>query len=362
LFAASWRILQPLRDRSSGLGEDMRSAEFWRRCRLLACVALSGTLQPNAGAFAAEPEPIGIALEGLAYPHPVAFMPVTLEGEALRMAYMDVPPTAAANGRTALLLHGRNFPASYWEPVIKALSGAGYRVVVPDQIGFGKSSKPTFAYDFDAMARTTVALLDRLNVGPVDVVAHSMGGMLGVRLARAYPDRVAKLVLQAPIGLEDYRLYVPPVETERLLTQERGLTAEGYRQQLLTNYAAKSPEAIEPFVQLRERVRGSGEYERWLRSFVNSYQMIYRQPVAHEIPLVRAPTLFIMGEKDFNAPGRPSAPPELRPKMGQNARLAQELAAKMPNGRAVVFEGIGHLVHMDAEARFNEEMLRFLAQ
>jgi hypothetical protein len=120
----------------------MRSAEFWRRCRLLACVALSGTLQPNAGAFAAEPEPIGIALEGLAYPHPVAFMPVTLEGEALRMAYMDVPPTAAANGRTALLLHGRNFPASYWEPVIKALSGAGYRVVVPDQIGSGNPRSP----------------------------------------------------------------------------------------------------------------------------------------------------------------------------------------------------------------------------
>jgi pimeloyl-ACP methyl ester carboxylesterase len=48
--------------------------------------------------------------------------------------------------------------------------------------------------------------------------------------------------------------------------------------------------------------------------------------------------------------------------MGENARLAQDLAARMPKGRAVVFEGIGHLVHMDAEARFNDEVLRFLAQ
>src|SRR5206468_8396180 len=51
--------------------------------------------------------------------------------------YMDVAPTAAANGRTVLLMHGRNFPASYWEPTVKTLAGAGYRVIAPDQINFG---------------------------------------------------------------------------------------------------------------------------------------------------------------------------------------------------------------------------------
>ena len=59
------------------------------------------------------PEPLGIALEGYPYPFPVRFLPLTVEQHAVRLAYMDVAPAAAANGRAVLLLHGRNFPASY---------------------------------------------------------------------------------------------------------------------------------------------------------------------------------------------------------------------------------------------------------
>src|SRR5436305_12572925 len=130
---------------------------------------------------------------------------------------MDVAPAQQPNGRIALLLHGRNFPSSYWAPVIKTLTDAGFRVVVPDQIGFGKSSKPTGELHFDNLARNTITLLDHLGIAKADIVAHSMGGMVGVRIARAYSDRVNHLVLAAPIGLEDYRLYVPPTPTERLL-------------------------------------------------------------------------------------------------------------------------------------------------
>lgn len=312
-------------------------------------------------AIRAEATAIGIALEGFAYPYPVRTLDLTRDGERQRLAYMDVAAGVNANGRTALLLHGRNFPSSYWEPVIAALAGAGYRVLVPDQLGFGKSSKPVGPYSFDGMAADTVALLDALGLVRVDVVAHSMGGMLAVRLARNAPTRVNSLVLEAPIGLEDYRFAVPPVSNETLLQREGELTADAYRKQLMTSYALSLPEsAIEPFVALREGVKGSGEYPRWLQSFVNSYQTIWGQPVVHEIPLVRAPTLFVMGANDRNAPGKPFAPPELRAGMGDNAGLARALAAKMPDGRAVVFEGIGHLVHMEATDRFNASVLEFL--
>lgn len=322
-------------------------------CALLALLAPPALAQPAR-------DPVGIALEGYPYPHPVSFLPVTLAGEPLRMAYMDVAPSAAANGRSVVLLHGRNFPASYWEPVIRALSGAGYRVVVPDQIGFGKSSKPGGYVSFDDMARFTAALLDRLAIPQADIVAHSMGGMLGIRFTRSYPGRVGRLLLQAPLGLEDYRVNVPPVETDRLVAQEQALTADGYRRQLLANYQPTDPAIVEPYVELRERIRGSGEYERWARSFAGSYQAIYREPIAHEIALIDKPVLFVMGARDFNAPGKPLAPEAARAGMGQNAKLAQALAGRMKSARAIVFEEAGHMVHLDAGARFNAEMLGFL--
>src|SRR5882757_3951517 len=329
----------------------------------LFAAALFGALLavPFAPANAGEREPYGIGLEGFAYPYPVNMLPLVNDGEPVRMAYMDVA-AAQPNGRTVVLLHGRNFPSSYWAPVIKTLTDAGYRVVVPDQIGFGKSSKPVTDLHFDTLARNTIALLDHLQIAKADIVAHSLGGMLGVRLSRAYPGRIDHLLLAAPIGLEDYRLYVPPTPTEKILENEDKLTAEGYRKQLETNYSLKlPPEQVTPFVDARFNIKGSSEYPRWLRAFINSAQLIYREPVVHEIPLITQPTMFIMGADDHNAPGRPNAPEALRAKMGQNADLAKALAAKMPDGRAEVIPDTGHLVFLEAPAKYNELLLGFLA-
>src|SRR5246127_2685996 len=324
---------------------------------LLAALGIAFLFTPALAADAPR-EPYGINLEGFAYPYPVSLFDVTNEGEQLKMGYMDIGASGQPNGRAVVLLHGRNFPASYWAPVIKTLTDAGYRVVVPDQIGFGKSSKPSGELHFDTLARNTIALLDHLGIAKADIVAHSMGGMLGVRIARAYPDRVRHLLLAAPIGLEDYRLYVPPTPTEKILEHEDKLTADGYRKQLQTNYSLKlPPEQVTPFIDARFNIKASAEYPRWLRAFVASAQLIYREPVAHEIPLITQPTLFIMGADDHNAPGKANAPEALRPKMGQNAELARALAAKMPNGRAEVIENAGHLVFLDAPDKFNSLML-----
>jgi pimeloyl-ACP methyl ester carboxylesterase len=325
-------------------------------------IAFALALALSVPSLARAAEPYGIGLEGYPYPYPVSLLTLSEDEDALRMAYMDFRPAGTGNGRTVLLLHGRNFPSSYWDTAIPALTGAGYRVVVPDQVGFGKSSKPLFQLSFDMLAAHTIKLLDHLQIARSDIVAHSMGGMLAVRIARSYPTRIDRIVLEAPIGLEDYRNFAPPVETARIMADEDRLTPEAYRNQLMTNYSLTlPPEAITPFIEARMRIKGSAEYPRWLRAFVNSYQMIWGQPVVYEIPLVQQPVLFIMGERDRNAPGRAFAPMELRARMGDNVRLARELASRMPNGKVEVYEGIGHLVHMEAVQRFNASVLSFLS-
>lgn len=87
-------------------------------------------------------EASGLMLENITYPFPVKEINLNIQGQQLIMAYMDVQP-ATPNGKTVVLLHGKNFSAAYWEQTANALSKDGYRVIMPDQIGFGKSSKPT---------------------------------------------------------------------------------------------------------------------------------------------------------------------------------------------------------------------------
>jgi len=330
-----------------------------RCCALLAALLLAAT-----PAAAHHVEPLGIALEGYHYPYDVDFLPVQVGPHAARLAYKDVPPAAPANGWTVLLFHGRNFPASYWEPAIQALTKAGYRVVAPDQINFGKSSKlDDVPVSFDAMAAHMAALLDHLRLERVDVVAHSMGNMAAVRFTRTFPERVHKLVMYGPVGLEDYRMYVPPVPEARLIEQEDKLTAEAYLKQLYATYGLTLPEEqVQPFVEIRERMKGSAEWPRWVRSFVSSYYAMWGQPVVHELPLVDQPILMMVGTRDRTAPGRPFAKPEDRDRMGLVAERAKELAPKLKNARVETFEGVGHLIHLEATRNFNDALLRFLSE
>ena len=155
------------------------------------------------------PEQFGSRLEEVNYPFPVKFFRLKSQNEEMEMAYMDIPPEKP-NGRSVLLLHGKNFNGYYWESTIRVLAAAGYRVIVPDQIGFGKATKPeSYQYTFEQLATNTLGLLDQLGVAKVSVVGHSMGGMLATRFALMVPDRVEMLALIDPIGLEDWKRVVP---------------------------------------------------------------------------------------------------------------------------------------------------------
>lgn len=332
------------------------------RRAFLGGAALLPFLLRSASAAPAAEEAIGIDLEGVPYPYPVAFFEIPAEPVPLRMAYMDVPAGGERKesaGRTALLLHGRNFPASYFAPVIAALSAAGFRVIAPDQIGFGKSSKPTGQWSFDGAAAQTLALLDHLGIERVDLLGHSMGGLLAMRLTRTAPARVSRLALEGPLGLENYRLYVPPIPFARLYARELALSAEDYRRYLVTTYGLEGHEAlIAPYVALRERMKGSAEYPRWVAAYVASYYAIWGEPITEEIPLIRCPTLFLVGERDHTAPGRPFADPADQPKMGHMVERAKFFAARMADARVVTFAA-GHLIHLEKPEEFNRALLAF---
>src|SRR5690242_7043987 len=104
-----------------------------------------------------------VGAQPLSYPYSVGYLSLQLEGKTVRMAYMDVG-AEKPNGKTVLLLHGKNFNGYYWKGVIAFLRAGGYRVVVPDQVGWGLSDKPDIHYSFHLLANNTRQLLDSLKI------------------------------------------------------------------------------------------------------------------------------------------------------------------------------------------------------
>lgn len=309
---------------------------------------------------AAATGPLGIAMEAYAYPYPVHFFALTIEGQDLQMAYMDVPPAASSVARgTVVLFHGKNFFGAYWKGTIEVLSKAGFRVVVPDQIGFGKSSKPDIHYSFHLLAKNTRDLLDSLGVEHAAIVGHSMGGMVATRFALMYSEFTSKLVLENPIGLEDYRAEAPYVPTRQLYEKEMQQTEKKIRDYQRHYYVTWKP-AYDEYVQAPARWSLSGEYPRMAMSAALTSQMIYEQPVCHEFALVKAPALLVIGQADRTAIGKDRVSPEIAATMGNYPELGKKMASEIPNAKLAPIENCGHIPHLEAPEKFYAALLGFL--
>jgi len=303
--------------------------------------------------------PLGPALEGLEPPFKVEFMPAIVEGHGVRIAYFDVAPTAPKNGRTVLLLHGKNFWGDSFALLARTLAKKGFRVVIPDELGFGRSSKPDIHYSFELLARLTHRVLERVGVREVALLGHSMGGMLAVRFALMYPEAVTQLVLEDPIGLEDYRAKVPYRTVDEWYESQLSLTEEGLHK-FYQAYFAHWDETYEVWPEAVFRQLEGAEGERVARASALTYDMIYTQPVVQDLPRLAVPTLLIVGLADRTAVGKAYAPREVAETLGDYRVLGKRAAKAIPGAKLVEIEGVGHVPHFEAKERFEKELLLFL--
>ncbi len=340
----------------------MKKSSSLPRLTLLIVLAIATTAAVSLRTVHAEKSsPLSITLEGYPYPYPVSYLPLVIEGQDLKMAYMDIAPKGNGNGKTVMLLHGKNFFGAYWKDTIAVLTEQGYRVIVPDQIGFGKSSKPNIHYSFHALAGNTKKLLDTLGIKEVTVVGHSMGGMLATRFALMYPDVTTRLVLENPIGLEDYRIFVPFVSVDEQYRNELKANPENIRNYHRTYFASWLPEFGE-FAEVAIRQRLSGEYPRMAMSSALTYEMIYEQPVCHEFANVKVKTLLVIGQSDRTVVGKARVKKELLPHVGLYPELGRKTAGLIPGAKLVEIANAGHIPHLEMKDRFHEALLNFLQE
>jgi pimeloyl-ACP methyl ester carboxylesterase len=323
-------------------------------------VALAAALVAIAGAASPDDGPIlGAELQGFDYPWPVQHFRFRSQGDALDMAYMDVTP-AQANGRTAVLLHGKNFCAATWQATIAVLSEVGYRVIAPDQIGFCKSSKPAhYHFSFQQLAANTHALLASLGITHAIFISHSTGGMLAVRYGLMYPDTIDQLVLVDPIGLEDWKARgVPWQSVDAWYQQELHTTAGSIRDyERTTYYAGTWQPDYERWVQmLAGMYRGPGrDIVAWNSALL--YDMIYTQPVFYELDQLTMPVLLMIGDRDTTAIGKNLAPPAIRATLGNYPVLGKAAAARIPHAHLVEFPDLGHAPQIQAPDVFHKALL-----
>jgi pimeloyl-ACP methyl ester carboxylesterase len=248
------------------------------------------------------------------------------DSDGVRIAYIDVPATKGP-GDPVVLIHGfASTHAVNWVNTLwtKTLAGAGYRAIAVDNRGHGQSEKlyDPAAYHSSIMAEDARRLLDHLGIARADVMGYSMGARITAFLALAHPDRVRSAMLGGlgiklvegvglPMTIAD-AMEAPSIEA---VSDPIGRGFRSFAEQTKSDLRA-----------LAACIRGSR-------------QVMSREEVAR----ITAPTLVTVGTTD------------------QIAGSPHELAALMPNARALDIQGRDHNLAV-GDRTHKEGVLAFLAE
>ncbi|KUJ06852.1 alpha/beta-hydrolase [Mollisia scopiformis] len=300
------------------------------------------------------------------YPWPVKLYQFTTQhAQTLEMAFMDVAPTSTPNNKTAVLLHGKNFCGPTWNATAIVLTQAGYRVILPEQIGFCKSSKPVhYQFSLQQLAYNTIGLLKALNIGNITLIGHSMGGMLSTRLSLMYPENITELVLVNPIGLEDWKaLGVPWQELDITWAIEAAsnyTTIRAYEQS--TYYVNTWNSSYDIWVNMLNNIYHGSQAKEFTWDQALTTDAVLTQPVVYEFPLLKPKTLLMIGAKDNTAIGKAWSPPDVQAKLGHYNVLGKQVAAMINGSTLIEFPDLGHAPQIEEPDTFHAALMGWLSE
>ncbi|OWL89207.1 alpha/beta fold hydrolase [Halopseudomonas aestusnigri] len=255
----------------------------------------------------------------------------------LTVHYLDI-----GKGPVIVWLHGSgpgasgfsNFKGNY--PLFEQ---AGYRNLVLDLPGFGRSDKPdTVNYDLDFFVRNLKALLDQLEIDSCTLLGNSLGGAIALGFVLAYPQQVDKLILMAPGGIEERETYFQMEGIQRMV-EVFGQGPMGVEQmrQVMTLQLFDPGQLQESLLAERAAVA--------VTQPGNLFSTMLVPNMTERLSEIKAPILGFWGTNDrFNPPAG-----------------AFKILDNAPNARFVMLNRCGHWVQVEHQHMFNRECLEFLA-
>jgi pimeloyl-ACP methyl ester carboxylesterase len=257
-----------------------------------------------------------------------------------RLAYEEVSPPEPA--RTVLLLCGIGAKRQGWYRQLPVL-GERFRCLALDYRDVGDSDPAAGPYAIRDLAQDVFALGDELGIERAALVGISMGGFIALEMALARPAFVERLVLVVTSAGGPTHVSTSPRIMRALMPGDEAVeSGEGARRvcSLVAGpgFAERNPDAIDEFVEIaRHRPMRVDGYLRQLEA-------CRAHDVSARLAEIEVPTLVLHGDAD---PLVPLA----------NGRF---LAERIAGARLIVYEGVGHIPEVEADERFNADLIEFL--
>ncbi len=270
-------------------------------------------------------------------------------GDSLEIAYVEM----GTGKQTLVFIHGLASYLPAWQYNLDTLSSK-YRCIAIDLPGYGKSSKGKFSYSMSFFAQTLNALMQKLSIEKATLVGHSMGGQIAMTFALKYPEKVEKLVLIAPAGLETFKPEQAQL-LENFTTPEqiKNTPDQKIRSNLEVNFS-KMPTSAEFMITDRVKMKTDSDFNNFSQAVSKSVKGMLSEPVFDRLTQIKVPTLIVFGEED-----------KLIPNKFFNAQLTTQQVGeigkeKISNAQLQIIKNAGHMVQFEKPKEVNQYIFDFM--
>ena len=279
------------------------------------------------------------------YPEPTHF--TQIDGNEL--AY-----TKSGNGKkTLIFIHGLSSNADAWSKNIAELK-KDFTCIAIDLPGYGKSFKTSEVYTPTYFSETVVKLMDRLKIKKATIIGHSMGGQSAIKLAVNHPEKLEKLILIAPAGLEQFSDLEAQMMTAVMTSKTVQNTSDD---QIEKNYAInfyQMPKDVESMIDDRKKIKKADDFVAHTIAIEKSVKGMLEDKVIDNLQNIKTPTLVLLAKEDKLIPN-----PYLHPtlKIDDIASIAK---SSIKNAEVKMISEAGHFLQYEKSKEVNAEIKAFV--
>jgi pimeloyl-ACP methyl ester carboxylesterase len=285
------------------------------------------------------------SMSELKYDFPVRYAPLN---DGIKLAYVD----EGKGTETILMIHGLGSYLPAWNKNITELSKS-YRVIAVDLPGYGKSSKAPHSGLMSFYAGVIANLIQTLELGPVNLAGHSMGGQIAMVLTLEKPELVKRLILVDPAGFEAFHAgqknWFKDVMTPNLV---RLTTVDAIENNLASNFY-RLPDDARFMIEDRIAMRDADDFEAYCLAVARSVHGMVEEAVLDKIQAIHIPTLIFFGENDMLIPNRYLNP-------GFTRKIAETGAGLIKGSKLIMVPKCGHFMMFEKPEVFNSETRNFI--
>ncbi|MBW6491710.1 MAG: alpha/beta hydrolase [Lentimicrobium sp.] len=285
------------------------------------------------------------SMSELKYDYPVHYADLN---DGIKLAYVD----EGKGDETIIMIHGLGSYLPAWKKNISELSNY-YRVIAIDLPGYGKSSKLPHSGLMSFYAGVIADFIQKLELGPVNLAGHSMGGQISMVLTLEKPELVKRLILVDPAGFEVFHAgqknWFKDVMTPNLV---RLTTLEAIETNLASNFY-RMPDDARFMIEDRIVMRDASDFELYCLAVARSVHGMVDEAVIEKIHNIKVPTLIFFGENDMLIPNRYLNP-------GFTIKIAETGADLIQNSKLIMVPKCGHFMMFEKPEVFNAETRNFI--